>query len=121
MLAFEVTAPTIALTRCRFTRRFAAFAASVGSFLSSWITVTIFIPATPPFALASSTAMRKEFFTDSPNVFTSPESGVISPILMSFACAGAAARHVPNRIDARTADTRFIVPPSARTAEPGRS
>src|SRR4030065_517874 len=44
------------------------------------------LPSAPaPLAFASSTATSKAFFTDSPNVLTSPESGVIRPILISFA------------------------------------
>jgi hypothetical protein len=117
IVALEVTAPTIALTRYWFTRRFATFAASVASFLSSWMTYLIFIPATPPFAFASSTAIRKEFRTDSPYVLTSPESGVIRPILISFAWEGTAAARAGKRT-ARTSQQRFIVPPF-RTSRDG--
>src|SRR5512140_781379 len=110
IVALEVTAPTIALTRYWFTRRFATFAASVASFLSSWMTYVIFIPATPPFAFASSTAIRKEFRTDSPYVLTSPERGVIRPILISFAWEGTAATKV-GKSTARRIQQRFIMPP----------
>src|SRR3972149_704962 len=85
MVVFDVTDPTMAFTPCWLMRRFAALLASVGSFLSSTSKVAIFMPATPPLAFASSTATSKAFFTDSPNVLTSPESGVIRPILISFA------------------------------------
>src|SRR5512135_435644 len=119
IVAFEVTAPMIAFTRYWFTRRFATFAASVASFLSSWMTYVIFIPATPPFAFASSTAIRKEFRTDSPYVFTSPESGVIKPIFISFAWEGTMATIVGKR-KARTRVARFIVPPFLRRGDGSR-
>src|SRR3990172_10525363 len=85
MVVCDVTEPTMASTPCWLMSRFAALLASVGSFLSSTMKVVIFLPATPPLAFASSTAISNAFFTDSPNVFTSPESGVIRPILISFA------------------------------------
>src|SRR3990172_5451206 len=85
MVVFDVTEPTMACTPCWLISRFAALLASVGSFLSSTIKVVIFLPAKPPLAFASSTAISNAFLTDSPNVFTSPESGVIRPILISFA------------------------------------
>src|SRR3990170_5515737 len=85
MVVFDVTEPTMACTPRWLISRFAALLASVGSFLSSTIKVVIFLPAKPPLAFASSTAISNAFLTYSPNVFTSPESGVIRPILISFA------------------------------------
>src|SRR5512143_330039 len=118
IVVFDVTEPTIAFTRRWLIRRFATLAASVGSFLSSSTTGMIFIPATPPAALASETAISKAFRTDSPKVFTSPESGVMSPILIPSGFAHPENASAANAAT-RNAAARFNRSPLSRAQGPG--
>src|SRR4030065_1958322 len=99
----------MASTPCWLMSRFAALLASVGAFLSAPMKVVIFLPATPPLAFASSTAISNAFFTDSPKVLTSPESGVISPILISFAGGDLQLGKSPARRTASARSDRFLL------------
>src|SRR3990172_498437 len=90
-------------------RRFAALLSPVGLLFSSAIPGGRVRPATPPLAFASSTAISNAFFTDSPKVLTSPESGVISPILISFAGGDLQLGKSPARRTASARSDRFLL------------
>ena len=68
-----------------------AVAACFGSLPVSYLTSFIFLPAMPPLALISSTAMSTDVSVASPTFFKAPDFTMLKPITMSSASAGAAA------------------------------
>ena len=86
--------------------RLAATGPCLGSQASSTVTISIFLPFTPPAALAISTAVLTPSLTMSPYCVSAPVVGITMPILMFCASAPVEKITVPAR--PRAAATVFM-------------